>query len=68
MRPEVSLNGDIDWIPLSVGSVRPTQGKTLGICQVNGGRRFSSSGANRNKADILTNLQLYSASCHSNLW
>lgn len=27
----------VDWIPLSVGSVRPTQGRTLGICQVNGG-------------------------------
>lgn len=27
----------VDWIPLSIGSVRPTQGRTLGICQVNGG-------------------------------
>lgn len=27
----------VDWIPLSVGSVRPTQGRTLAVCQVNGG-------------------------------
>ncbi|WHO80536.1 arsenical resistance protein ArsH [Rhizobium leguminosarum] len=27
----------IDWIPLSVGSVRPTQGKTLAVMQVSGG-------------------------------
>ncbi|SPO05321.1 related to arsenic resistance protein ArsH [Cephalotrichum gorgonifer] len=27
----------IDWIPLSTGSVRPTQGRTLAIAQVNGG-------------------------------
>ncbi|KAJ1558226.1 hypothetical protein HK096_002850, partial [Nowakowskiella sp. JEL0078] len=27
----------IDWIPLSIGSVRPTQGRTLAVSQVNGG-------------------------------
>jgi len=27
----------IDWIPLSMGAVRPTQGKTLALMQVNGG-------------------------------
>jgi hypothetical protein len=27
----------VDWIPLAVGSVRPTQGRTLGFAQVNGG-------------------------------
>tara|TARA_R110002049_G_scaffold198475_1_gene368482 strand:+ start:1787 stop:2476 length:690 start_codon:yes stop_codon:yes gene_type:complete len=27
----------IDWIPLSIGSVRPTQGKTLAVMQVSGG-------------------------------
>ncbi|SDE49572.1 arsenical resistance protein ArsH [Limimaricola pyoseonensis] len=31
------LKAQIDWIPLSVGSVRPTQGKTLALCQVSGG-------------------------------
>ncbi|TNY22635.1 flavo protein-like protein [Rhodotorula diobovata] len=31
------MKNQIDWIPLSVGSVRPTQGRTLAICQVNGG-------------------------------
>jgi arsenic resistance protein ArsH len=27
----------IDWVPLSLGGVRPTQGKTLAIMQVSGG-------------------------------
>jgi arsenical resistance protein ArsH len=27
----------IDWIPLSIGSVRPTQGKTLAVMEVSGG-------------------------------
>ncbi|ROT38770.1 arsenate resistance ArsH [Sodiomyces alkalinus F11] len=27
----------IDWIPLSAGSVRPTQGRTLSVAQVSGG-------------------------------
>ncbi|KAK6436985.1 hypothetical protein LTR95_006823 [Oleoguttula sp. CCFEE 5521] len=27
----------IDWIPLSTGSVRPTQGRTLGLAMVSGG-------------------------------
>ncbi|TGN09156.1 arsenical resistance protein ArsH [Leptospira ilyithenensis] len=27
----------IDWIPLSLGAVRPTQGKTLAVLQVSGG-------------------------------
>lgn len=27
----------VDWIPLSTGSVRPTQGRTLAFAQVNGG-------------------------------
>ncbi|GJQ14155.1 hypothetical protein GpartN1_g6775.t1 [Galdieria partita] len=31
------FKNQIDWIPLSLGSVRPTQGRTLAICQVNGG-------------------------------
>ncbi|KAK4447968.1 flavoprotein-like protein [Podospora aff. communis PSN243] len=31
------FKNQIDWIPLSVGSVRPTQGRTLAIAQVNGG-------------------------------
>jgi arsenic resistance protein ArsH len=31
------LKAQIDWIPLSVGSVRPTQGKTLAVMQVCGG-------------------------------
>jgi arsenic resistance protein ArsH len=31
------LKSQIDWVPLSVGGVRPTQGKTLAIMQVCGG-------------------------------
>lgn len=31
------LKAQIDWIPLSMGAVRPTQGKTLAIMQVCGG-------------------------------
>ena len=31
------LKTQIDWIPLSAGAVRPTQGKTLAVMQVSGG-------------------------------
>jgi arsenic resistance protein ArsH len=31
------LKAQIDWIPLAVGAVRPTQGKTLALMQVCGG-------------------------------
>ena len=31
------MKTQIDWIPLSTGSVRPTQGKTLAVMQVSGG-------------------------------
>ncbi len=31
------MKAQIDWIPLSVGSVRPTQGRTLAVMQVSGG-------------------------------
>lgn len=31
------LKSQIDWIPLSSGAVRPTQGKTLAVMQVSGG-------------------------------
>ncbi|CZS99319.1 related to arsenic resistance protein ArsH [Rhynchosporium agropyri] len=31
------FKNQIDWIPLSVGSVRPTQGRTLAIAEVSGG-------------------------------
>ena len=31
------MKSQIDWIPLSTGSVRPTQGKTLAVMQVSGG-------------------------------
>jgi arsenic resistance protein ArsH len=35
----------IDWIPLSSGSVRPTQGRTLAVCQINGALLPSSTPA-----------------------
>ena len=31
------LKTQIDWIPLEIGSVRPTQGRTLAVMQVSGG-------------------------------
>lgn len=31
------LKTQIDWIPLSIGAVRPTQGRTLAVMQVSGG-------------------------------
>lgn len=31
------MKSQIDWIPLEVGSVRPTQGRTLAVMQVSGG-------------------------------
>lgn len=31
------IKAQIDWIPLSVGAVRPTQGKTLAVMEVSGG-------------------------------
>ena len=31
------MKAQIDWIPLAMGSVRPTQGKTLAVMQVSGG-------------------------------
>ncbi len=36
------MKAQIDWIPLSVGAVRPTQGKTLAVMQVSGGSRRST--------------------------
>ena len=31
------MKNQIDWIPLSIGSVRPTQGRTLAVMEVSGG-------------------------------
>ncbi|MEH0164866.1 arsenical resistance protein ArsH [Roseateles microcysteis] len=31
------MKSQIDWVPLSAGAVRPTQGKTLAVMQVSGG-------------------------------
>ena len=31
------MKAQIDWIPLALGGVRPTQGKTLAVMQVSGG-------------------------------
>lgn len=31
------MKAQIDWIPLEIGSVRPTQGRTLAVMQVSGG-------------------------------
>ena len=31
------MKAQIDWIPLAIGSIRPTQGRTLAVMQVSGG-------------------------------
>jgi len=31
------MKNQLDWIPLEIGSVRPTQGRTLAVMQVSGG-------------------------------
>jgi arsenic resistance protein ArsH len=31
------MKSQLDWIPLSIGSVRPTQGRTLAVAEVSGG-------------------------------
>lgn len=31
------MKTQIDWVPLSIGAIRPTQGKTLAVMQVTGG-------------------------------
>ena len=31
------MKAQIDWVPLQIGAVRPTQGKTLAVMQVEGG-------------------------------
>jgi arsenic resistance protein ArsH len=31
------MKAQVDWIPLSIGAVRPTQGKTLAVMEVSGG-------------------------------
>lgn len=42
------LKAQIDWIPLSIGAVRPTQGKTLALMQVSGGSQsFNALGQMR---------------------
>lgn len=37
------MKTQIDWIPLSLGAVRPTQGKTLAVMQVSGGSQSFNS-------------------------
>lgn len=37
------MKNQIDWIPLAIGSVRPTQGKTLAVMQVSGGSQSFNS-------------------------
>lgn len=37
------MKNQIDWIPLSIGAIRPTQGKTLAVMQVSGGSQSFNS-------------------------
>ncbi len=38
------MKAQIDWIPLTLGSVRPTQGKTLAVMEVSGGSQSFNAG------------------------
>ena len=38
------MKTQIDWIPLSIGGMRPTQGKTLAVMQVSGGSQSFNAG------------------------
>ena len=38
------MKAQIDWIPLALGAVRPTQGKTLALMQVCGGSQSFNAG------------------------
>lgn len=40
------IKSQIDWIPLSVGAVRPTQGQTLAVMLVSGGSQPRSTTPN----------------------
>lgn len=48
------MKNQIDWIPLSTGSVRPTQGRTLAVCQVNGGCGSATCPLKPSAADPIT--------------
>ncbi len=37
------MKNQLDWIPLSLGAVRPTQGRTLAVMQVSGGSQSFNS-------------------------
>lgn len=37
------MKAQIDWVPLALGAVRPTQGKTLAVMQVEGGSQSFNS-------------------------
>jgi arsenical resistance protein ArsH len=37
------MKNQIDWIPLSIGALRPTQGRTLAVMQVSGGSQSFNS-------------------------
>lgn len=37
------MKNQIDWIPLNIGSVRPTQGRTLAVLEVSGGSQSFNS-------------------------
>ncbi|KXN65757.1 hypothetical protein CONCODRAFT_12577 [Conidiobolus coronatus NRRL 28638] len=59
------FKNQIDWIPLSLGSVRPTQGRTFAIAQVCGGtQRFNAmnflTDRHSEREEIMSNGRLLS--------
>ena len=41
------IKSQINWLPLSEGSVRPIQGRTLAVMQVSGGSQSFNAGNNQ---------------------
>lgn len=44
------MKSQIDWIPLSMGAIRPTQGRTLALMQVSGGSQSFNAVTLANRA------------------
>jgi len=44
------FKNQIDWLPLEIGSVRPTQGRTLAVMQVSGGSQTGTASSAKARA------------------
>lgn len=63
------LSYPVDWIPLSAGSKRPTEGRTLALAQVNGGSQsFNVLSVNRNLGRWMRMLCIPNQSSIPQVW